>query len=191
MKKLLACGFLVLAACEEPAAPAKTPMPVHEEEPRPQPAVPPKAVQASEAFYIVGIPKAVTSPTVAVCHSNAECNALLPPDLPNIVRRFNEESWVVIEVPAGQVAKNVISDGVTATARVEPTAGGESMVVLYRVAPGVAHAAPQYSVDRFSCSPRRTRSQGPDPTRRSRRGTRCSRAPRDRGRRCYARDRSR
>ncbi len=139
MKAMLLGGMLLLAACEEPAAPAK--VPVREQEPpATRPTVPPRAVQATEAFYIASVPNAATRASVAVCHSDADCNQLLPPDPPNIVRRFTEEAWIVIEVPAGHDAKNVISDGTTAVARVEPATGTEAKVVLYRVAPTVVHA---------------------------------------------------
>jgi hypothetical protein len=106
--------------------------------------VPPKPVGGHEAFYIIEIPvsAAVATPGAKVCKSSAECDALLPPNPPTIVRRFDEESWIVVSTPADHVVRNVVSDGTTATATIDqPCAGRASRLVLYRVAPTVTKAA--------------------------------------------------
>src|ERR1700744_5742483 len=112
--------FCVLVACgSDPPPPAS--LPGSQGPSALPPTVPPNPVSGQEAFYIIEIPASPlpTTPGAKVCKSNAECDALLPPNPPTIVRRFNEESWLLISTPADHVVRKVVSDGTTATATID------------------------------------------------------------------------
>ena len=90
---------------------------------------------------MIEVPTSVATPKAVICATSAACDALLPPDPPVIVRRFADEAWVAISLPAGYAAPKVTSDGTTASVSAdhgcEATA---SRIVLYRVAKSVTKA---------------------------------------------------
>ena len=114
----------------------------------PEPAVPPRPVNGPQVFHIIAIPSFVRAASATVCAASAACDALLPPNPPAIVQRFDAEAWVIVSTPAGMNVASVTTDGASAEAVLEaacpPVAGNaipEPRLVLYRVAPTVTRAS--------------------------------------------------
>lgn len=122
------------------------------------PAPPPRPLERTDAFFVIDMPASARPAAAAVCTSDADCTAKLPPDHPSVVGRFGEESWVVITAPTGYVAK-VASDGTTANVTLEQPCPGpetkyasEAHVILYRVARSVTNATVRVTPPPQNCT---------------------------------------
>lgn len=112
----------------------------------PPPPPPPQALAPTDAFFIIGLPGTSSTPAARVCDSDATCKPLTPGENGKVVRRFGEESWVVVSAPGARDVA-VVSDGKTATVTLTPRCPGavgelgtDPRIVLYRVARSVTAA---------------------------------------------------
>ena len=143
IRSLLPFVLLAVGACAADQAPPPSTPPAGGEVPPPPPPLP---VTRTDALYIITIPTSAHPAAAVVCTNDADCNALLPPDPPMIVRKFADENWVVVTLPAGYAASSVSSDGTAVTAKLEVQCpegvkrAPESKLVLYRVAKSVTRA---------------------------------------------------
>lgn len=157
----VAVGASVLVGCGGPSAPPPSPpssppsepsasaapsSPPAPPAPEASPSVPPRPVEGKDAFFIISVPSPVTATSAKICATSPACDALLPPNPPTIVRRFDQEAWVVVATPARMNVTSVKTDGASAEAVLEaacPPAGekaSEDRLVLYRVAKTVTKA---------------------------------------------------
>ena len=158
VRALLPFVLLVSACAGDPAPPPSTPSTGGEPSVTvPPPPPPPLPLARTDALYIIGIPTHARPAAAVVCTNDADCNALLPPDPPMIVRKFADENWVLVTLPAGYAASSVSSDGAMVTAKLEVQCPGgvkqtpEPKLVIYRVAKSVTRATVDVSAPTPIC----------------------------------------